>query len=152
MAAGTADAAFNFVSLGGKGVVEGGLKEGIKAGVKELTKEGGEKVGANMVKDAAGEVKAVKKGGESAAAARGREAHKEFAEKVKNKPGWQSEPRLTDPKTGKIVKPDAVTPSGRPVELKPNTPSGVAQGERQLPKYERATGKEGKVIYYEPKK
>jgi hypothetical protein len=40
MAAGTADAAFNFVSLGGKGVVEGGLKEGIKAGVKELGKEG----------------------------------------------------------------------------------------------------------------
>jgi len=93
-----------------------------------------------------------KKGGENAAAARGREAHKEFAEKVKNKPGWQSEPSLTDPKTGKTVKPDAVTPSGKPVELKPKTDSGKAQGARQLPKYERATGKNGKVIYYEPKK
>jgi RHS repeat-associated protein len=49
MAAGTADAAFNFVSLGGKGVVEGGLKEGIKAGVKELGKEG-EKAAADAGK------------------------------------------------------------------------------------------------------
>lgn len=78
------------------------------------------------------------KGGESAATKAGREAHKAFAEKVKQKPGWKSEPRLTDPKTGKTVKPDAVTPSGRPVELKPNTDSGRAQGHRQLPKYERA--------------
>jgi len=83
-----------------------------------------------------------------AAAARGREAHREFADKVKAKPGWQSEPRLVDPATGKTVIPDAVTPKGHPVELKPNTPSGRAQGRRQLPKYERATGKKGRVVYY----
>ena len=64
---------------------------------------------------------------------------------------WQSEPQnLIDPATGKKVIPDAVTPSGRPVELKPNTPSGRRQGRRQLPKYERATGKKGKVVYYDP--
>lgn len=53
---------------------------------------------------------------------KGKQAHKDFADKVKQKPGWQSEPSLIDPATGKTVKPDAVTPSGRPVELKPNTP------------------------------
>jgi hypothetical protein len=90
------------------------------------------------------------KGGENAAAARGRAAHREFAEGVKARPGWQSEPRLVDPTTGKTVVPDAVTPRGHPVELKPNTPSGRASGERQLLKYERATGKKGRVIYYDP--
>ncbi len=93
-----------------------------------------------------------KKGGESQAAARGREAHREFAEKVKQKPGWQSEPRgLVDPKTGKEVRPDALTPKGHPVELKPDTESGKAAGKQQLEKYERATGKKGRVIYYDPK-
>ncbi len=82
---------------------------------------------------------------------KGKKAHKEFAKKVKGKKGWQSEPQnLIDPATGKKVIPDAVTPSGRPVELKPNTPSGRRQGRRQLRKYERATGKKGKVIYYDP--
>lgn len=86
-----------------------------------------------------------------AALERGREAHREFAERVKAKEGWVSEPQnFTDPATGRKVIPDAVTPSGRPVELKPNTPSGRRQGRRQLIKYERATGKKGKVVYYDP--
>ena len=84
-----------------------------------------------------------------AAIERGKTAHKEFADKVSNKKGWQSEPQsYIDPKTGKKVVPDAVTPSGRPVELKPNTPSGRAQGARQIQKYQRATGKRGRVVYY----
>jgi RHS repeat-associated protein len=49
MAAGTADAAFNVLTLGGKGLVEGGLKEGVKAGVKELSKEGAEKATTKIV-------------------------------------------------------------------------------------------------------
>ncbi len=82
---------------------------------------------------------------------RGKQAHKEFAEKVKAKEGWVSEPQnLVDPETGGKVIPDAVTPSGRPVELKPNTPTGRVQGKRQLPQYERATGKKGRVVYYDP--
>ena len=48
MAIATADTALNFVSLGGKGVVEGGIKEGLKVGVKELGKEG-EKVAGKTV-------------------------------------------------------------------------------------------------------
>jgi hypothetical protein len=79
---------------------------------------------------------------------KGKQAHNDFADKVKQKPGWQSEPSLTDPATGKTVKPDAVTPSGRPVELKPNTSSGRSKGASQIKKYERATGKKGRVVYY----
>lgn len=84
------------------------------------------------------------------AAAKGREKHRQFKEKVNNKPGWKSEPSLTDPNNGKTVKPDAVTPGGRPVELKPNTPTGRRKGRRQLPAQERATGKKGRVIYDDP--
>jgi hypothetical protein len=83
------------------------------------------------------------------AAARGREAHKEFAEKVKQKPGWQSEKTITGP-NGEKLRPDALTPSGRPVELKPNTPSGRRQGAKQIQKYKEATGTNGRVIYYNP--
>jgi hypothetical protein len=90
------------------------------------------------------------RGGESAAAAAGRLVHEAFKVQVRAKPGWLAAPRLVDPLTGKTVIPDAVTPSGRPVELKPNTPSGRAAGASQLPKYERATGRPGRVIYYDP--
>ena len=91
------------------------------------------------------------RGGESDAAKEGREKHAAFREKVKSKPGWQSEPSLIDPATGKTVKPDAVTPSGRPVELKPNTKSGKAAGKTQLKAYQRATGKKGRVVYHKKK-
>lgn len=83
------------------------------------------------------------------AAARGREAHKEFAERVKQKPGWQSEKTIIGP-NGEKLRPDALTPSGRPVELKPNTPSGHRQGAKQIEKYKEATGTNGRVIYYDP--
>ena len=91
------------------------------------------------------------KGGENEAARQGREEHQRFAEKVKAKEseGWQSEPPI-EGRQGETLKPDAVTPSGRPVELKPDTPSGRAQGARQLRKYEEALGKKGRVVYYPP--
>ena len=89
-----------------------------------------------------------RRGGETAAAALGREKHEEFAAKVKEKAGWKSQPSLTDPKTGKTVKPDAVTKSGKPLELKPNTKTGNAAGKQQLKKYERATGKKGRIIHW----
>jgi len=80
---------------------------------------------------------------------RGQKAHLEFSEKAAAK-GWDVNPRLTDPKTGKTVIPDAVTLSGHPVELKPNSTSGIKKGAEQLPKYERATDNNGRVIYYDP--
>jgi RHS repeat-associated protein len=97
------------------------------------------------------DVAKVARGGESAAAKGGRAAHREFADKVTAKAadGWKSEPRIIGP-DGKVLKPDAITPSGRPVELKPNTPSGRRAGATQLKKYEDATGKKGRVVYYDP--
>ena len=83
---------------------------------------------------------------------KGNSAHKDFKAKVQNKSGWQAEPRIKDPQTGKTLKPDAMTPGGKPVELKPNTKSGRAKGARQIKKYENATGQSGKVIYYDPAK
>jgi len=95
-------------------------------------------------------VRSGSRGGENLAAKHGRQVHAAFKQRVTRKPGWQTEPRLLDPKTGKIVKPDALTPSGRPVELKPRTPTGIRSGQLQLRKYERAAGKRGRVIYYDP--
>lgn len=83
------------------------------------------------------------------AAARGREAHREFSDKVKQKEGWKSEKTITGP-NGEKLRPDALTPGGRPVELKPNTPSGRKQGAKQIKKYKEATGTNGRVIYYDP--
>ena len=79
------------------------------------------------------------RGGEGAAAAKGRHAHKELAERVWQKPGWRSEPRL-EGKDGKFHKPDAVTPGGHILDLKPNTSSGRAAGTRQIQDYEEQLG------------
>ena len=55
MAVATADTALNFVSLGGKSVVEGGVKEGIKVGVQAGKAEGSAlvKEGAKSIENAA---------------------------------------------------------------------------------------------------
>ena len=87
-------------------------------------------------------------GGDSAAAAAGREAHAAFDEVVRNKPGWQSQPRLVGP-DGRTHIPDALSPSGRPVELKPRTQSGERAGRRQLKRYEAVSGRKGRVVYYD---
>ncbi|MDI3287923.1 hypothetical protein [Polyangium sp. 15x6] len=94
-----------------------------------------------------------KRGGETPAAARGRKEHEEFKKKVeaKQKEGkdWDPRPRVFT-KDGQELRPDALTPQKHPIELKPNTPTGKAAGKRQMKKYEAATGKRGRVIYYEP--
>jgi hypothetical protein len=90
------------------------------------------------------------RGGESVATKAGRQAHRELADRVSQKPGWQSEPRLQGA-DGKFYRPDVVTPSGRILELKPNTPSGRAAGARQIGIYEQQLGMPGRVIYYDPR-
>lgn len=82
---------------------------------------------------------------------RGRQAHGDLAERVRKKSGrgWQSEPTIRHP-SGRNLRPDAISPSGRPIELKPNTPSGRRAGARQMRLYEEATGRRGRVIYYDP--
>ena len=81
----------------------------------------------------------------------GKKAHKDIQGKAAKK-GWGVEVPMKDPQTGKSVRADLVTRGGHPVEIKPNTSSGRAKGKKQLPHYERSTGKKGRVIYYDPKK
>lgn len=95
--------------------------------------------------------KTVRHGGESSAAAIGREAHKKLATRITKKVGWKSEQTLVGA-NGRKYRPDVVTPNNRILEYKPNTPSGRAAGKRQIRKYEEQLGMRGRVIYYEPKK
>jgi RHS repeat-associated protein len=89
------------------------------------------------------------RGGETAATVAGRQAHRELAERVTQKPGWRSEPRMTGA-DGKTYKPDVVTPRGRIMELKPDTPSGRATGARQAASYSNQLGAPARTITYQP--
>jgi len=89
------------------------------------------------------------RGGETAAAAAGRQAHKELAERVAQKPGWKSEPRMTGA-DGKTYIPDVVTPRGRIMELKPDNASGRATGARQTRNYTEQLGAPARTITYPP--
>lgn len=53
-------------------------------------------------------------------------------------------------KDGRFHQPDVITPGGRFLELKPNTPSGRAAGQRQAKRYREQLRVEGRVIYYDP--
>ena len=67
--------------------------------------------------------------------------------------GWlvdRNDTAMVDPLTGETVYPDALTPRGRPIEIKPRSDTGMSSGQSQLPKYERATGMRGRVVYYDP--
>ncbi|WP_329890411.1 RHS repeat-associated core domain-containing protein [Stenotrophomonas muris] len=129
-------------------------------GMIALANPGTVATAANVAADAAGvtgtatggtlAVRATR-GGENAAAATGRAAHAALAQRIAAKPGWQSEPRMIGA-DGKVYKPDAVTPNGRILELKPNTPSGMAAGARQTANYEKQLGMRARVIYYDPDK
>ncbi len=90
------------------------------------------------------------RGGENAAAAFGRQAHAEFGRRITDK-GWEYEPRLLGV-DGKYYKPDALTPRGYILELKPNTPSGRSAGASQMKNYQEQLGVKGRVIYYDPPK
>src|SRR5260370_11642946 len=87
-----------------------------------------------------------------AAAEKGDMAHAILKDRMRNK-GWlvdRPDTGVIDPQTGNMVYPDAITLRGRPVEIKPRTPTGVDAGESQLSVYERATGRPGRVVYYDP--
>ena len=111
---------------------------------------GGAGAGIKAMRAADGVASTVR-GGETAAAAFGRQAHRELAAKVAQKPGWQSEPRLLGA-DGRIYKPDVVTPRGRILEMKPDTASGRAAGKAQVEKYQQQLGMPGRVVTYDAKK
>ena len=80
----------------------------------------------------------------------GNQRHAELQERMRAK-GWKVDrvdTGVVDPATGRTVYPDAITPRGHPVEIKPNTPTGRAAGASQLETYERATGRNGRVVHY----
>lgn len=74
--------------------------------------------------------------------------HRKLAEQVAKK-GWKSE-KLILGADGKYYRPDVITPRGKILELKPNTPSGRKKGARQVGTYEEQLGMPERVIYYEP--
>ena len=47
---------------------------------------------------------------------------------------------------------DVITPSGKFLEYKANTPSGRAAGKRQAQRYKDQLSLKGRVIYYDPAK
>ena len=89
------------------------------------------------------------RGGDTIWAQIGRAAHADLKAVVDGKPGWKYGPEVTRP--GKTsVYPDVRTPRERYMELKPDTPSGRAAGERQAKIYREATDKPVRVIRYKP--
>jgi hypothetical protein len=93
--------------------------------------------------------------GNNAAAQRGKEAHKEFSNKVKQKGnGWNSESDASfRGKDGKTYRPDARILNGDYIELKPNTPRGRSRGASQIKKYQAQhpnSNVKFRVVYYNP--
>jgi uncharacterized protein RhaS with RHS repeats len=120
--------------------------------VQEVVEEGAEQVAKNALQEQ-GKKHANKTSGNNPYAQGGREIHKQFEEEAKAK-GWDTKRDKTkgvDPKTGRNVYPDAIDECGRPVELKPDTPSGRRRAKTQGEKYKRATRKDPVIIYYDPK-
>lgn len=78
-------------------------------------------------------------------------AHLLLQERLREK-GWlvdRADTAVVDPATGKTIYPDAISPAGHPVEIKPRSPTGERAGRTQLDAYERATGRNGRVIYHD---
>jgi hypothetical protein len=120
--------------------------------VQEVVEGGAEQVAKNALQEQGKKV-ANRTSGDNPYAQRVREIHKQFEEEAKAK-GWKvgrDKTKGVDPKTNRNVYPDAIDECGRPVELKPDTPSGRRRAKTQGEKYKRATGKDPVIIYYDPK-
>lgn len=88
----------------------------------------------------------------------GQRADKFYKDMARGKEGWQPEPRVSGP-NGTMLKPDVGTPPRTPnpaarkyIEVKPDTPSGRAAAARQVKKYEDATGRKVRALFYDPKR
>ncbi|MDP3854503.1 hypothetical protein [Phenylobacterium sp.] len=93
--------------------------------------------------------------GDNWATRAGRRAHEALRDRLKEKPGWEYEPKSTTSR----LKPDVGAPLRSPaapgkrfqMEYKPDTPSGRIAGARGARKYENETGNKTRAIYYNPK-
>ena len=89
-----------------------------------------------------------KTSGNNQAAQTGKQAHKNFAAKLKSKGGvWDAEVTMKGA-NGKTYRVDGLTPGGDILELKPNTARGRSRGASQAKTYQRELGRKVRVVYY----
>ena len=81
---------------------------------------------------------------------RGRVEHDKLKEKVLKKPGWKSDRLLRKEGVKSGIRSDVITPRGRTMELKPDTPSGRAAAKKQTERYRKFTNKGSRAIFYRP--
>jgi hypothetical protein len=79
--------------------------------------------------------------------------HKQFAEQVRAKPGWDAEKTITV--DGRRYRPDAITPPRASrsderfvLDLKPNTPSGRRAARVSEEKYLRGLKMKTRTVFY----
>jgi hypothetical protein len=112
-------------------LVEAGAEQAAKREAKNALQEQGKKV-------------ANKTSGDNPYAQKGKEVHDKFRQEAKKR-GWKVEQEV-----GKGSRPDAIDECDRPVELKPNTKRGMQRGRKQAQRYADQTGKEARLIPYDP--
>jgi hypothetical protein len=78
----------------------------------------------------------------------GRKEHDKLRSKARGKLGWDADRLLRNEITGEKGRPDVITPRGRTMELKPDTPTGRKAAEKQTKKYNRITGQRSRPIFY----
>lgn len=83
---------------------------------------------------------------------RGNRKHEEFDERIRRKPGWEKR-NYHQTRSSKYFTPDATTPRGHTVELKPDSPSGRRAARRQTRTYSEVTKQKNrqprsKAIFY----
>jgi hypothetical protein len=141
-------------ALGGDVLKAGRLgKKVVQELVEEEAEQAAKREAKNALQEQGTKFFANRTSGNNPYAQRGREIHKQFEEEADAK-GWKvgrDKTKRVDPKTNRNVYPDAIDECGRPVELKPDTPSGRRRAKTQGEKYKRATGKDPVIIYYDPK-
>jgi hypothetical protein len=67
---------------------------------------------------------------------------------IQHKPTWPRTRTIVGA-NGEKLRPDAPTPRGRDIELKPRSESGKALGKHQIENYQRQLGRKSRVKYYD---
>ncbi|MCL6476743.1 MAG: hypothetical protein K6U75_17055 [Firmicutes bacterium] len=115
--------------------------------VQEVVEESAEQVAKREAKNALreqGKKLANRTSGNNPHTQKGQKAHDNFRQEAKKR-GWATERGV-----GKGSRPDAIDECGHPVELKPYTKRGMQRGREQAQRYADQTGKEARLIPYDP--